>query len=387
MKNWLAWIIFALASVTCLVWIGFGVRDDMRESSVFHNIIAERLDIAESSNEVHVGVVGNWKEYNDLLRGIKMAAQDINEKGGILGRKIVLEIKDDEGTVDKALAVAQELSTKPEVAFVIGHTSPALNAAVAQNYEFYQVLHLAPISSSEHQSQTPFTMAFENGMPPSQPSKAVIRLAKKEGWSRLGLIYLKGQTTEHRARRFESLANQADISVPISYAYEGPGTGITFHMERWKREVDVDAIIIAVDFKTTIPLIQAARDVGLEMPIVNFGPAPPPKHSEVFAPLAPLYFFSHDASSAPPPAPGLQQYEKTEGHRPRIELMLGYDSLSVLAQTITRIDSFIPAVIAQALRGHKVEYSYTDTVRFDEHGTAEKTPISFARHEHQKQSP
>src|SRR5246500_3477863 len=64
-----------------------------------------------------------------IVRGAKMAAEDINARGGVLGgRKVELVIEDDAGTPEKGAAGIRKLATQDQVAGVIGqfHSSVML---------------------------------------------------------------------------------------------------------------------------------------------------------------------------------------------------------------------------------------------------------------------
>ena len=377
MKGLLAWIIFALAAASCLLWIGLGVRDDLREDDVFHDVIRERGDLARATGgEVHVGVAGDWAEHGDVLRGVELAAVEINEGGGILGRKVVLVPHDDHGTVEGALAVAQEFASRPEISFVIGHTHLPLNGSVAQNYEFYGVLVMSPNTSGLGTTANAFSLIFEDGMPPAQTSGAIIALAKEEGWKRVGLIYAKSDHATRQAREFESMANKHEIQVVLSFGYEGRGSGVALHMERWKRELDLDAIVLAVHEQNVIPLISACRVVGLDCPFVVSGERPGGIGGGVE--LGDVYFLETIRNG--------QGYERFAtrfkdrfGHAPTSDGVLGYDALRLYGAAVREAGTFVPAEVAAALEGD-VDDSLSGTLRFDGHGSAVKRPPLFLLH-------
>jgi len=376
MKGLLAWIIFALASLTCLFWIGFGVRDDLREDDVFHDIIQERIDLANNpGEELHVGVVGDWARHESILKGVSVAAEDINEDGGILGRKIVLDSQDDKGTVDGALGVAQVFATNPEIAFVLGHTQLNLNAAVAQNYEFYGLLCLSP-NIAGGSSGDNFSRHFENGTPPYQIGGAILNLAKEKKWTRIGLLYEKSDHALRQARRFESMANKHGIQMPLSFAYEGRGSGVAMHMERWKRELGLDAIVLAVDDSDVIPLISACRVLEIDCPIIVLGERPAVTSSQAEEMLGAMYFLEpyhgdaafHDFS---------KRFRDKFTDAPNADALLGYDSLLILAGAIRKADSFVPDAVAAALKDSPIEDSLSGSLRFDQKGSAIKRPPHF----------
>src|SRR4029450_862275 len=75
-----------------------------------------------------------------IARGAKMAAEDINARGGVLGgRKIELVIEDDSGTPEKGLAGLRKLATQDQVAAVVGQFHSSVAAAVQVLAERVQV--------------------------------------------------------------------------------------------------------------------------------------------------------------------------------------------------------------------------------------------------------
>ncbi|MEF2230430.1 MAG: ABC transporter substrate-binding protein [Pseudodesulfovibrio sp.] len=375
MKGLAAWIVFGLAVVVCLSWIGFGVRDDLREDHVFHYVIQKRIDLAEGAGkEIHIGLAGDWKEHCDVLRGAELAAAMLNENGGVLGRKVVIEQRDDRGTVEGALAVAQAFASRPEVPFVVGHTRLPLLAAVAQNYEFYGVLVLAPVSSGMGSTVNAFSLLFENGIPAVQTSRAALDLARRKGWKRLGLIYSKSDHGRRQAREFESVANQQGIRVALSFGYEGRGSGVSLHMARWKRELALDAMVLAVRDRDELPLISACRAVGIDCPFVVIGERPADFTPENRHLLGQLYFLERQEP------PGYDAFARRYAARfqadPSADSVCGYDAVHLLAGAVRKAGSFVPADVAKAL-SDGVADSLSGTIRFDEHGSAVKAPPRF----------
>lgn len=375
MKECLAWIIFTFATAVCLLWIGFGVRDDLREDDVFHDIIEDRLDHADDpGDEVHIGVAGNFATHEDILLGVKLAAEELNTKDGILGRRIILDVRDDHGTVDDSLAVAQEFSSTPEIGFVIGHTNFGLSESVAQNYEFYGVLRISP--NTHGNTRTGFSMLFENGLQPSLTGEAILEIAAENNWRRLGLIYTKNKGAMQQARQFESMANKQNIKVPLAFAFQGRGSGISLHMEKWKRELDLDAIVLAIDQANVTGIISACRAVGIDCPFILVAERAslPQKKSNT---LGTIYVMDPPRTDAA--FTGLSaRFQSTHGIPLTMDALLGYDTLQILAQAISEADSFVPSEVAETLKDIQVKDSMTGTESFDAKGTAVRQPPHFS---------
>ena len=363
--------------MVCLLWIGFGVRDDLREDDVFQDLVQERVNLAKASRkEVHIGVVGDWDHHGAILQGVEVAAEAINAQGGILGRTIVLDTKDDQGTIEGALGVAQTFASSPEMPFVIGHTEEGLNAAVAQNYEFYGLLRISPNTSDGSASRNAFSLLFENGPPPQQTGEAILALAKEKGWTRLGLLYAKNDHAMRQARRFESMANKHGVQVPLSYGYKGYGTGISMEMGRWNRELDLEAMVLAVHETDIVDLVSGSRGFDIGCPFIVVGERPAALTPQKAEELGEMHFIEPTPKGAAY-RNFSTRFQDRFHHLPSTDALLGYDALSLLAKGIIKAKSFVPATVAAVLKDSPVEGSLSGTIRFDAQGTAVKHPPRF----------
>ncbi len=81
--------------------------------------------LAAQSNPVRVGLIaplsGGSADFGNSMRlGAELAAKEINEAGGFLGRPIELVIRDDKGTPDEGRKVSEDLVLKEKVEFTLG---------------------------------------------------------------------------------------------------------------------------------------------------------------------------------------------------------------------------------------------------------------------------
>ena len=68
----------------------------------------------------------------DELRGIQMAINEANERGGVLGRRLETTHADTGGDPVKAAAVAQRMLAEKEVAFMLGGVHSGAASAISQ---------------------------------------------------------------------------------------------------------------------------------------------------------------------------------------------------------------------------------------------------------------
>lgn len=80
--------------------------------------------------------------------GIELAAKEINNSGGINGKKIELYFKDDEGRPFTAKKAVEELITKDKVDVIIGEVASTLSLAAAPTAQEAKILMISPSSTN-----------------------------------------------------------------------------------------------------------------------------------------------------------------------------------------------------------------------------------------------
>jgi len=112
----------------------------MRRHSVILSVVvavglgAASAALAQSKEPVNIGLSaavsgGSAASGEAIKRGLQIAIDEINAKGGVLGgRKLELVVRDDEGNPQKGVTIARELVEREKVAAVFGglHTTVAL---------------------------------------------------------------------------------------------------------------------------------------------------------------------------------------------------------------------------------------------------------------------
>jgi branched-chain amino acid transport system substrate-binding protein len=82
-------------------------------------------------------------------KGAQMFVEEINGKGGVLGRKVELIIRDTKGNADEAVRVARELILKDNVDFLVGTLTSAEGPAVSVVAKENKIVFIAPIPKTD----------------------------------------------------------------------------------------------------------------------------------------------------------------------------------------------------------------------------------------------
>jgi branched-chain amino acid transport system substrate-binding protein len=125
---------------------------------------------ASSQETIKIGVIydfaGPCHMYSDVgVKGIKMAIEEINAKGGILGKKVEYIVRDTEAKVDVAVREVKDLILREKVNFLIGPCSSGTGLAMQVVHTEYKILRISAIANTEAQTVDKFSRYFVEVVP------------------------------------------------------------------------------------------------------------------------------------------------------------------------------------------------------------------------------
>jgi branched-chain amino acid transport system substrate-binding protein len=82
-------------------------------------------------------------------KGAQMFVDELNAKGGVLGRKLELLVRDTKGNADEAVRVSRELILKENVDFLVGTLTSAEGPAVSVVAKENKIVFIAPIPKTD----------------------------------------------------------------------------------------------------------------------------------------------------------------------------------------------------------------------------------------------
>ncbi len=102
---------------------------------------------AGAQTPIKIGELNSYKVFPAFLepykKGIELAVEEVNAAGGVLGRKIEVISRDDNGNPGDAVRVAEELMSREQVSFLIGTFPSNVGLAVADFAKQRKVLFIA----------------------------------------------------------------------------------------------------------------------------------------------------------------------------------------------------------------------------------------------------
>ena len=113
----------------------------------FAILLALFLAVPALAQTIRLGELNEYKQFPAFLdpyrKGMELATDEINAAGGVLGRKIEIVSRDDNGVPVDAVRVAEELLTRERVVLLMGTFASNIGLAVADLAKRRHVLFIA----------------------------------------------------------------------------------------------------------------------------------------------------------------------------------------------------------------------------------------------------
>ena len=121
--------------------------------------------------------------------GLQLALDQINAKGGVLGRPIKVVVEDDESRPEEAVTVVQKLINQNEVVAVIGEVASTRSLAAAPVCQKAHIPMLSPSSTNPKVTQVGSYIFRACFIDPFQGAAMANFATNKLGMKKLALLY------------------------------------------------------------------------------------------------------------------------------------------------------------------------------------------------------
>ena len=196
---------------------------------------------------------------------LQMLVDDINAKGGIIGKKIELIIKDTGSSPEKAISFAKQLIEEEKVFAIIGPSTSGETMAVKNIAEEGKTILIS--CAAAEVIVTPLAKYVFKVAP--KDSFAVVEIfqqMKKMGISKIGVLSSNTGFGKAGKEQLEKLAPEHGIHVVISEVYDKSATDLTDEVTKLKAK-SVQAIVNWSIEPAQSIVIKNARQIGIKAPI------------------------------------------------------------------------------------------------------------------------
>jgi ABC-type branched-subunit amino acid transport system substrate-binding protein len=235
-------------------------------------------DVGITDNEIVIGShqdlsgpIAGWGQQVKL--GLEMRAREINEAGGIHGRKIRMIIEDSAYDPKKAIMVTNKMISRDKVFAFIGNMGSPTAGATKPIISRKKIPQMFPLTAASLFYDPFDRYSFAGFTPYYDQARILVKWFKKEKkYTRFGLMYQddemgaimkKGVTDELAAQGLKLLAAES---------YKRGATDFSSQIAKL-RKADVQIVVLATVIRETVGALKEAKKIGWKVDMAGMSPA------------------------------------------------------------------------------------------------------------------
>lgn len=336
-----------------------------------------------SQNEIILGefeaMTGAEAVYGrDTHRGVEMAIEEVNERGGIGGKKVRLVLYDNQGKTEEAVTAVTRLITKDKVLALIGEVASTRSIAAGVVAQRYQIPMVSPSSTNPAVTEVGdyiFRVCF---IDPFQ-GKVMARYARETLKLKNVAILrdLKSDYSEGLAKVFKEEFKSASGNVPLDISYSGGDLDFKSQLAAIKN-TKADGLFLP-GYYTDVGLIaRQARELGFKGILLGGDGWDSDALTEIAGEsIVGGYFSNH--FSVDEKTSGISafvsRYKAKHGVPPNSSSALGYDAAALVLDALKRADAQTPQALRKALAETKSFEGITGKLSFDKNRNVVKPAV------------
>jgi branched-chain amino acid transport system substrate-binding protein len=305
---------------------------------------------------IKIGVItdrtGVSKPYSEpSTEGLVFGADEINRKGGVLGRKIELLMEDDQSRPDISAALARKLIDQGAV-FIV---SMSLTTATQQQQTVTleaKTPQMTPMNSGDTLTTLlPNPYFWQTGPLGSIQIATLLAHARSKGLKRVALVTDNSDLGQLLAKFFRGGLEKSGIQVVAEEVVPRGATSATPQMQK-VRAANPEAMFLAgVLTAENVLILKSYRELGLKLPIHSSYNLSVPVYMTVAKGLINGITFVDAYDPEKPEVKAFEAaYKKATGKDPFNLHGYGYDGIMMVAEAIRRAGSTDKEKIREAMQ-------------------------------------
>jgi branched-chain amino acid transport system substrate-binding protein len=303
----------------------------------------------------------------ELRNGVEQAVADYNATGGVLGRKLAVEVGDDAGDPKQGIAVAKRFAAN-YVRFVIGHFNSGVTLAASNFYADNDILAITPASTNPQITSRGYPLIFRTcGRDDEQPKVAAEFLAGL-GKTKIAIVYDKSTYGKEMADATRKALSDRGIKEVL---YEGVNKDEKDYsaLVGKLKSSGADYLYFGGDGVAAGRIVAQMRARGLRTVLVGSSAIASNEFATAGGDAAEGSYmtFPIDPRSRPEAAKIVQEF-KSRSIDPEAYTLYAYAAAQVIFQAMDKARSIDPKAVAEAIHSGMSFSTVLGTISYDAAG-------------------
>ena len=295
--------------------------------------------------------------------GYDICADELNAKGGLLGRKVEFVLYDDQSMPATAVKLYEKLITEDKVDAVMGPYSSAVSEAVANVTEKYKKVMVAPLAATTSIFKKGRKYIFMIVSPAEGYLEGLVDMAAKRGLKTIAVVNEDTLFPKASAAGVVEQAKKRGMQVVLQEAYPKGNTDFSALLVKIKA-ANPDVVAAGTYFDDAVALTRQMKELNVNPKMFGLTVGGDlPEFYDLLKQNADYVYGSTQWDEALP-YPGqkefLAAYTKRFKHEPSYHAAAGYAGCLVYAEAVKRAGSLDSDKIRDELLKLKMRTAFGD---------------------------
>ena len=308
--------------------------------------------------------------------GYEVCADELNAKGGLLGRKVEFVMYDDQSSTQTAQRLYEKLITEDKVDVVMGPYSSAITESVAGITEKYKKVMVSPLAATTSIFRQGRKHIFMVISPAEVYLEGLVDMAAKRGLKTIAIVNEDTLFPKATVAGTAELAKKRGLQIVLQEAYPKGNTDFSALLVKIKA-ANPDVLAAATYFDDAVAITRQMKELNVNPKM--FGVTVGGDIPEFYTLLKQNaeYVYGSTQWDEALPYPGqkefLAAYAKKFKHEPSYHAAAGYAGCLIYAEAAKRAKSLDSDLVRAELLKLKIRTAFGDyTVDQDGFQTAHK---------------
>jgi branched-chain amino acid transport system substrate-binding protein len=207
---------------------------------------------------------------NYVAQGVKIAEEEINKAGGVLGRKLQVIIEDSKSNPTEAVATAEKLIVRDKVQVMLGAWSSTLTLAVMPKLEEYKIPMLVETSSSGKITTSGNPYIFRISPTSEMEARAFTPLIKKMNIKKADFLATNNDFGLGASKEFSEMAQKEGVTIGVKEVMDPKATDFSAQLAKIKASGG-DTLFVTTAVEQITLILKQAKDQQVAARIITTG--------------------------------------------------------------------------------------------------------------------
>lgn len=346
-------------------------------AAMLAGVLASGMNQVAQAQNIRIGAVyplTGGVSYDGItkLNGAKLAVEEINARGGVLGRQIELLSEDGACNPAQSVASAEKLISQSKVVALLGAICSSATGAIGETIKKYKVPLVSGVSTAERLTEQSNPYFFRATTTTTLNGKSMgDTLSKIAKGKRIAFIVTSDDWGRSAAQSYGDSLKARGAEIVATEYFDRAETDFAAMLTKI-RAAKPDAIVSTGGFQNAANVTKQARQMGLQQVVIGEGAFTSEAYNKLVEPFTDNVFGIIEWVSVIDSAQNkkfIEDYRAKYKEIPTKFSVGGYQTVYIMAQAIQRAGAVDGDKIRDALKATNYD-GLTGNYRFDDKGQA-----------------